>query len=712
MINKKLSKKRISTKRWKSKKRKHVLRGGEGGDNETFKIASFNIYNQVNAIKNRELDKDIDLLFTQEDGLPNVNLQDTNFKEIKQCIKDGNQGESIRVYQRNNLNQNNTEPKCIITDPINKFGAVSRNAVIVNYKGLKIAGLHLEGGRYVDNNVLTDNFNKLLKYKLKLLNDVIDNGADIIVGDFNSVYSSNFQNIIDSSNINISSYNDDLQSALNGQYEYFKTKKSELNEQDKQKINGWNLEPYKVLIDKKYTFLPMEVNPKGNPLITNARGGTIIDTIWYKNDKVTPIGNAKIKSNFKKNETWDNTNYPDYSDHNPVIAKFKINTSEQKNSKNKSERSGDDVLFKPPDGSGNGDAKCWINSPLYSILFHPDIKKAITNYKGDDAIIKELNKFYGASYIWDNVSYVKLLTVMIDYYKDKDIGLNILITLIKNKVFAQISYNDKIKYTKEIINTLLQTNKIEEKYNITNQYSDSGIIIEILTKILKDTFKEGDKPKIPIDIITTAASNIDNIMHYINYLDSIIVSEKCVNRYDIVDIGHFYSYVKYENKWHYFDSGKYQKEITIDDIKSKLECNEDIEGVRAFTGIVINNPKLFETDGIFNEETETICNYNEKDHITFWKETEKIFYKKNGEKFNNTTVDDTIKNKPSFEVFEKYFEDLRCTHLRITNKDKADTMNNIWVNVDDIIKADTETNEGNATTSGEHIDGTMVCPKP
>ena len=34
MINKKLSKKRIGTKKWKSKKNKQVLRGGKGGDNE------------------------------------------------------------------------------------------------------------------------------------------------------------------------------------------------------------------------------------------------------------------------------------------------------------------------------------------------------------------------------------------------------------------------------------------------------------------------------------------------------------------------------------------------------------------------------------------------------------------------------------------------------------------------------------------------------
>ena len=34
MLNKKLTRKNIGTKKWKSKKRKHVLRGGEGGDNE------------------------------------------------------------------------------------------------------------------------------------------------------------------------------------------------------------------------------------------------------------------------------------------------------------------------------------------------------------------------------------------------------------------------------------------------------------------------------------------------------------------------------------------------------------------------------------------------------------------------------------------------------------------------------------------------------
>ena len=47
MINKKLSKKRISTKRWKSKKRKHVLRGGE-------KINTKRLYNNAKP-KNKKL---------------------------------------------------------------------------------------------------------------------------------------------------------------------------------------------------------------------------------------------------------------------------------------------------------------------------------------------------------------------------------------------------------------------------------------------------------------------------------------------------------------------------------------------------------------------------------------------------------------------------------------------------------------------------------
>lgn len=303
-------------------------------------LATFNIFNSYDAIKSRQLTgNNIDLLFIQENS-EEVDLDGTNFTKPDRTLKNNSnnsQNKTVQVYCSNKISSNitpynNLEIKHIQTIT-NIKGAVPRDAIIVKFKDLKIGNIHLEGGRIVDTE-LKNNFNALLEYKLRLLKEVITNDVDIVLGDFNSVYTSN-KEVINDITPDISKYNLDLQQSLIGQYKYYNSnnlkcfkKKSNSNTNtniNNLLVNKWNLEPYKYLIDNGYKSLELDVQPSNHPKITNARGNSIIDTIWYKPNKVKPIGKGKIISQFEKVSDWNNNkNYSIYSDHNPVIGTFKI----------------------------------------------------------------------------------------------------------------------------------------------------------------------------------------------------------------------------------------------------------------------------------------------------------------------------------------------------------------------------------------------------
>ena len=164
--------------------------------------------------------------------------------------------------------------------------------------------MHLEGGRYTDQILLTD-FETLLPIKLSLLEDIIKQEPDIILGDFNSVYCTD-KTI--------------LNKFLEGQYSYFENvvKKAKLTKKDKSNIKQWNLTPFIMFKKHGYTYAKPD---NETTMITNGRGNSIIDFIFYKKNKIS-LESSNIINIINKNDSYKD--YKCISDHNPIYAKFRL----------------------------------------------------------------------------------------------------------------------------------------------------------------------------------------------------------------------------------------------------------------------------------------------------------------------------------------------------------------------------------------------------
>uniref|UniRef100_A0A6C0HMG1 Endonuclease/exonuclease/phosphatase domain-containing protein n=1 Tax=viral metagenome TaxID=1070528 RepID=A0A6C0HMG1_9ZZZZ len=276
-----------------------------------FSILSFNIYGRgCNSFDSKLVDKllkdnNIDVLCTQEDFGKNIYKPISNYK-ILPVIKNKSCGykssETVGVYEKipNSINFDN----CINSNQVYKKNNINRFSIIFNYKNIKIANLHLEGGRYTDQILLTD-FETLLPIKLSLLEDIIKQEPDIILGDFNSVYCSN-KSI--------------LNKFLEGQNSYFENvvKNDKLTKKDKSNIKQWNLEPFILLKKHGYTY----AKPHNEAtMITNGRGNSIIDFIFYKKNKVN-LESSNIINIMNKSDSYKDDKC--ISDHNPIFAKFNL----------------------------------------------------------------------------------------------------------------------------------------------------------------------------------------------------------------------------------------------------------------------------------------------------------------------------------------------------------------------------------------------------
>jgi len=273
------------------------------------KIITYNIFqtkckNSEKNISQFISDNRFDIVCTQEDRELSKILSD--YRAMFDCGKDTD--EKVQMYVLEKFaKQYDATGKCISYQLTNL--QTERYAIITsltNVQDFKIVSLHLEGGRYADQQVLND-FNKVMNQKMGLLKKVIKQNPEIICGDFNSVYSTDTER---------------LNEFLNSQYEYFRIQYNdgeELTDENKKNIKEINLGPFNYLKDMGYDY----AKPKNEmELVTNGRGNTIIDCFWYKKERVRVNECIIIDKNGGKN--WEGEKSCKFSDHNPVSIKCDI----------------------------------------------------------------------------------------------------------------------------------------------------------------------------------------------------------------------------------------------------------------------------------------------------------------------------------------------------------------------------------------------------
>jgi len=269
------------------KKQANVIKDEVAKERQSVTLMSFNLFQnfcQIKKAKDYIDESKVDIICTQEDNKTEL----ANYKEIKAC---GSGSETERIYFINGIYS--TDVDCVNVPGLN--GTPERSAVIVNFQGVKIANLHMEGGRFSDEKLLQEGQTEgLQSKKMELLEEVLKKNPHIIVGDFNSVY----------------------QSDLQKQYDYFADiMKRPITDADKKSIDAWNKAPYELLSKKGYVYS----NPSNGSAITNGRGKTIIDVIWYKKDQdLFELKDTSILEIMDSKDDYNDPSQCSYSDHNPI----------------------------------------------------------------------------------------------------------------------------------------------------------------------------------------------------------------------------------------------------------------------------------------------------------------------------------------------------------------------------------------------------------
>ena len=274
---------------------------------DTLKLLTFNIFgSHCNNLKNFEAELTPykpDIICTQE-SINHTNS--TKLGSYNSIDSSGHGAEIVGVFSNDESKKYITAMEKISTTG-SSYRVADRHAILFNYKGVKIANLHLEGGRFSDQQ-LFNNFANLLNYKLELLIKVIAAKPDIILGDFNSVYSSNMEKI---------------KAYLEGQYSYFKSavlrQQNDLTQDQKDKVNKWNSAPYELLVKAGYVYAAPD---NEMTTVTNGRGNSIIDTVWYKKDSINLPNSHIITTILNKGDNYNTGKC--ISDHNPVYVEFQI----------------------------------------------------------------------------------------------------------------------------------------------------------------------------------------------------------------------------------------------------------------------------------------------------------------------------------------------------------------------------------------------------
>ena len=186
-----------------------------------------------------------------------------------------------------------------------------RNGFICEIKDIKIANLHLAGGKIIDTYIIKairnddNNIKKtLLAYKIDLLNKILENSPDIIVGVFN---------------IDLETY-DNYKNTVYTNLEIILTGR----ELDKVLIDNLNNDVITILEQKGYKYARPENYYQNGNKYTSLDKNIVTDGMWYNPTTIEPYGDKPFKIFNHVNIKKDDTGTYFISDHYPVFGSFKI----------------------------------------------------------------------------------------------------------------------------------------------------------------------------------------------------------------------------------------------------------------------------------------------------------------------------------------------------------------------------------------------------
>lgn len=284
----------------------------EISDSESFSIISYNIYN---SLENSEPFSIIDII----EGLnpTYIFLQEATIKTplkdytLQLYPDDDKNKEKVGLMFKGTEKVTENIESIVFNYSINQ--TEKRYGFIIDHNGIRIANIHLAGGRHLDmilklSIVNNDDslFERIIKYRLDLLDKIIASEPDVIVGDFNT----------------------DLLQFNAGEFIKYlelidiKSLKKPLKLDDsatKVKVTKYNNSVSELLTKSQYKYAQLDNNDVRG---TNMRGNTVVDGVWYKEDKLTlNVSEVIYDDRFKPKP---GIKYP-VSDHYPVYAKFTVN---------------------------------------------------------------------------------------------------------------------------------------------------------------------------------------------------------------------------------------------------------------------------------------------------------------------------------------------------------------------------------------------------
>ncbi len=235
-----------------------------------------------------------DIICSQED-MYFINMDTKGYDLIQAC-----EGEEYRSAVMSNnilMNKNSTLEK-ISSEAISLkgMGRVYRCCSIIIVKlgnvEIKIANVHLSGGRYDDQQFNNELYSSI---KNEQMQQVINANPDIIVGDFNSYF-----------------LNDDIDSLLTEYYIYQQAIQRNL----KNEYIKWATSVHQILLDSNY--IPANLNVGDTTMF----GGTV-DWIYYNNND-NKFKSIKVEKHLAMTGTKPPYT-PVISDHNALVATVTLN---------------------------------------------------------------------------------------------------------------------------------------------------------------------------------------------------------------------------------------------------------------------------------------------------------------------------------------------------------------------------------------------------